>query len=346
MSNKEIPNFNPGGIPDRVDPRDYTYEEVGFGTPYFDWSEGFDIEHKIGLKLPVKDQNGSGSCGGQAWATLASVLEAVATGTHEERSAKYIYAQTYQGSGGSTGRDNAEIYRKQGVAREAVLTSYDNGKPPTEAFMQRGGDITQEARNDARLDVSRSYATLTCTMDEVARALRDNDGVILLVDGQNNGTWYSSFPMTPKRVEWRHWIYVGRARLINGRKYVGFINSWGTSVGDRGWQWLGEEWFNTGHILQGWTHVIAPPAPPPSFKHEFMVNLAFGQTSGDIKNLQKALKIDGVFPVTVPETGYYGTITARAVLAFRLKYGVSSVSDPQGHHAGPLTRAQLNKVFN
>ena len=48
--------YGTGGVPDRVDLRDYQHKEVGFGSAPFDWNVGFDIETKVG-KLPVKDQD-------------------------------------------------------------------------------------------------------------------------------------------------------------------------------------------------------------------------------------------------------------------------------------------------
>ena len=339
------PNFNPGGIPDRVDPRDYQFEEVGFGTPAFDWGKGYDVEALIGSKMPVKDQNGSGSCGGQAWAYYAAALEALATGTYEERSAKYIYAQTYVPPAGSMGRDNAEIFVKQGVARETALTSYNNGNPPDEAFMQRAGDITPAIREDAKLDKSSAYANVICTIDEIARAIRDNNGAILLIEGQDNGTWWSAYPKPPQTVIWRHWIYACKARRDGGKKYIGFINSWGKGVGEQGIQWLGEEWFTTRHITQAWTHIYSPVVPP-SFHYNFVVNLKYGTTHVDIQGLQTALQFEGFFPKNVPTTQYYGELTRKAVLAFRVKYGISSSTDPMGKSCGPLTRAKLNNIFS
>src|SRR5882672_2924408 len=146
-----------GGIQDREDNRDFQYSEVAFASTPFAWDAGFDIEMKLGVQLPVKDQGDSFSCGGQAWAQYAGVLEAISSGTLKERSAKFFYAQTYQKGGGSTGRDNASIFINDGAARESVLTSYEAGKPPTEAFITRGGDITDTARNDAKFDRGFSY---------------------------------------------------------------------------------------------------------------------------------------------------------------------------------------------
>ncbi len=342
MTDPNTPGFSPGGLPDRVDNRDYNYSEIGFGTAPFDWSTGFDIEIKVG-KLPVKDQNGSFSCGGQAWSNYAGVLEAVASGTLEERSAKFFYSQTYQVGGGSTGRDNADIYVNQGAAREAVLSSYAHGLPPDESFITRSGDITDAVRQDAKSDTSISYAQVEpASIDSNAQAIRDNNGVILLLDGQNNGTWASAFPLPPTTTAWRHWVYAGKAKMINGKKYIGILNSWGDHIGENGWQYLGEEYFTSGHVLSGWTHVLAPLPSP--FAYKFLVDIHYGDNGTEVVALQKVLQTHGFFPSTVPTSGFYGEVTRRAVLALRVKSGVSSATDPLGKVVGPLTRAALNKL--
>lgn len=339
--------FGKGAHVDKIDNRDYQWAEIGFGLAPYDWSKNYDIEQILGVKLPVKDQNGSSSCGGQAWATYASVLEASDDKTFEERSAKYIYAQTAAPGGGTFGRDNCDLFVKQGVSQEKLCVSYENGNPPSEAFITRSQDITFEARIDAGKDRAFSYANVANDIDTVAQALAANKGLILGVWGENNGTWTSANPKPPVNKVWAHWVYAGKIRMLNGVKQIGLLNSWGIGVGENGWQWLSADYFPVG-IFQVWTQVFNSNPVPTTFKHTFVKKLVYGQSDPEVKFLQTALQIDGTFPKTVSPTEFYGSITRKAVLDFQLKYKLTDAQTLigwKGETVGPLTIAQLNKLF-
>lgn len=356
-----------GALQDRPDARDYQWSEIGFAATPFDWNAGYDIEAVLqealkdpNFRIKPKDQDGSGSCGGQAWATQDAVLEAITTGSFEERSAKYIYEQTFVYPGGSNGRDNCNILVKQGCAREAVLSSYDHGMPPSEAFMEKA-TITAKARLDAKSSRLLSYANVNTDIDTVAQAIRENSGVVLGIVGVNNGTWESDMPNPPAdsapAERWYHWVYAGKSKIINGKKCIGILNSWG-NVGDNGWQWLSEDYFRTvlsdnSHgqtaIWSAWTHVFNAAVVPPSFVHNFVSELRYRQSGAEVVALQKALQSIGIFPETVPCTGYYGDITRASVLAFQVKFMVAPMTELlslNGRVVGPQTRAQLNKLFS
>lgn len=352
-------DFNPGGLKDRFDNRDYHWTEVGFGSLPFNWSTVFDIEEEISkvmsipsFKLTVKDQGGSGSCGGQAWAYLAEVLEAINTKTYEPRSAKYVYSQTYVPQGGSYGRDNADIFIKQGVSEESKLTSYENSQPPFEAFMRKSEDITYDIRENAKLSMSSSYVQTGIDINTVAQAIRDTGGVILGISGSNNGTWGSTMPIPPVAGDaiWRHWIYAGKVKTINGKKYIGCFNSWGNNVGDAGWQWISEDYFaSPDAIFSGWTHVYSTNTPIVTpFKHTFVKQLDYGMTDPEVMWLQKALTLEGFFPKTVIPTNYFGNITKQSLQSFQIKYNIVSSGIPSTTgfgRVGPKTISKLNQLY-
>jgi len=337
--------FGKGAIIDKPDNRDILYSKVAMGSTPFDWSTGYDIETVLGtalgnqaFKISSKDQNGSGSCGGQAWSYAGAVLEGLVTGTYEERSAKFIYSQTYVLPAGSDGRTNCELVKNQGWAREAVCASYDGGNPPSEVFMQRKSDITPEAKNDANKAKALVYGNVTVSIDAVAKAIRDEGGVILGITGKNNGTWLSSFPKPPDKIDrdcWNHWVYCGKAKMINGKKYIGLKNSWG-NIGESGWQWIGEEYFVKTYIWSVWTLIFKPV--DQAWHHTFTVTLKKGSSGLEVEALQKALTLEGMFKGVID--GKFGPITKAAVEVFQARYSlwVDGV-------VGPKTNRKLNSLY-
>ena len=353
---------NPGGYRDTIDFRDYQWRELGAAAPAFDWTKGYDVETELkkklglGFLLSPNNQQQSLSCGGQAWSKYAAVQEALFTGTYEERSAKYIYAQTHAPLGGSTGRDNAQVYSKQGVAKESILLS----QPATEAFLVRSEDITTAIRLEAKLARSSAYANVPSTMEAFAQAIAANGGLIGGLNGSNNGTWLTPFPQPPKAGQplWGHWVFFGKAFRIKNRPHVGFLNSWGPNCGLNGWQWINEDYFNalvnydgtlSSAVWQGWAHVFNTDTPPGQFNHTFTTDLVVNEQSEEVRALQTALQVEGDFPATIKPTGFYGTVTSAAVLKFQKRYAVAPVSELnaiQGKRVGPKTRKKLNEIFS
>jgi len=345
-------------VQDRPDPRRYLLnpKEIGQAPTPFDWERGYDVEAEIGKKLGkpfkfhVKDQGPSASCGGQSTAYHMAALAALHDGDTAERSAKFIYSQVYYPyGGGSTLYDLGNLVTKQGAGTEADTTSYDQGKAPSEAFMQRPQDITEGARTKAKLDKALSYAAVALDIDSLAAALPVSGGIRIGIHGTNNGTWLSDQPKPPKVGEktWAHFVYIGKAFIENGVKKIAALNSWGEDAGDKGWQKLDASYIASG-ALWGAQALVYNPNPATGVHYTFNADLEYGQTATEINMLQRALQQDGSFPAGIVPTQYYGEITRQAVLKFQQKYKVAPTAElaqVNGRRVGAKTRAKLNELF-
>lgn len=250
-------DFGKGAVKSPLDLRDRKLEKIASAPLPFDWEKGYSVEKELGeklgikdFKLPIKDQNGSSSCGGQAVAYYEAVQDAFEKGVFTDKSAKDIYSQCFVPGGGSAGRTLMDLVSKKGVCLETLIPSLDKGHPPTESFMEQKLQDTG-TRTNALTAKCCSYARVNLGLESLAIAVRDNHGVLLGVDGSNNGSWLSKFPVPPQTTEWRHWLFLSGAKMVLGEKRLEIINSWGLQAGDRGHQWLGENYVP--HFFEAWS---------------------------------------------------------------------------------------------
>jgi len=86
------------------------------------------------------------------------------------------------------------------------------------------------------------------------------------------------------------------------------------------------------------TTVSAPPPPGACALPSALPRLlTLGVTGQDVRDLQDLLRCLGFFPADRTSTGYYGTVTRAAVIAYQLAHGIAPVGN-----VGPITRASLN----
>jgi len=87
------------------------------------------------------------------------------------------------------------------------------------------------------------------------------------------------------------------------------------------------------------------PASQPAVSGTFALNLSSGDENDDVTRLQTFLAAD---PSVYPEgkvTGYFGSLTAKAVGKFQEKYGIAMPGDAGYGNFGPKTRAKLNELI-
>lgn len=76
-------------------------------------------------------------------------------------------------------------------------------------------------------------------------------------------------------------------------------------------------------------------------KYRFYNDLYFSLNNQEVYYLQEILKYEGVFPVNIESTGYFGALTQEAVKKFQSKYNL-----PVTGYVGEKTRNILNKLYS
>jgi hypothetical protein len=248
-----------GLVPDIEDKRDLRYDVLGAEAVDVDWEKGFDIEKELNIKIPIKDQNGSSSCVGQAISYYTAVVNAKEIGYYVEQSAKAFYSQIALPGGGSSLRDACSVAVDWGSVSEAMVRSYQESKPPKEDFIKDRSWKNTDIDSVAKPLQAKEYRIILAAnnIDLFAKAIRDNLGVLSGVNGANNGSWNQLEPIPGQKIDWRHGLYFGKFGVDEKGKYIATPNSWGNRFNGQ-WQKLREDWFTSGNMFNCWTLVDKP----------------------------------------------------------------------------------------
>ena len=200
---------------------------IGQASVPFDWSVGFDLEDKVALSR--KNQGESFSCAGQAGSYFLEAQRKL-KGIQEVISAKSIYSPIHYKNGGATVDSMETQISLDGGNLESDVPSYENGQTPTEQFMEDTSWKNEFFYHDAMKRAGFTPHRVSADIESIAEAIRDYDGVIVMVTGQNNGTWLSAYPVPPDKNNanglWNHYLFLKGAKMINGKKYLLGLNSW------------------------------------------------------------------------------------------------------------------------
>ena len=264
-----------GAVPDKTDERDFEYiPSMGAGP--VDWETGYDVEEDVNIKIPIKDQNGSSSCVSQAWAYYVAVINAVESKVYKEVSAKAIFSQIFL-SYGAYIRDGAKLIVSWGSLPEETVCSYNNGKPPRDPFIKDKKWKNSEMDRMAEILKAKDYRMLIGkhSMDDFARAIKGNKGVVTGLFVGNNKSWRTLEP-TPSVRTGGHAIYFGKFGTDKKGRYISTPNSWGTRKGTNelhpdGWQKLRKEYFNSEFIFNPWTLTDKPNDEIKNKAYEIMI---------------------------------------------------------------------------
>ena len=217
----------------------------------FDFTLVSDIQDKIG-QITIKNQGQSFSCGGQASSYMVWIIRKMMEMNDTELSAKSYYAPNHQNGGGMSVSQLETQVCAHGGNLEASVPSYTpQGQPLDEQAYEDTSWQNPALINDATTRAGFSPYDVSIDMDSIAWAVSKYP-CVWVIEGQNNGTWDSISPQPPvssnQNEIWGHWMCI--PPKFTGQRVLNVLNSWGTSVGNLGWQQFGDNYINSGYIVE------------------------------------------------------------------------------------------------
>jgi len=343
--------------------KDYHFAELVASVNPVEWTEKPESQWR---KFPIFNQNGSGSCVAQTMAKLLGVLLFLKEGKYVHFSATHIYQRrSNKPSAGMAGVDAFNIARNgstlEDLAPSQSLTDAKMDSYTVEAYKQKVGEIFK---------ISNFVVLPTGNIDTIASVIQTTKKAVMVWFFFDINEWTStpviknaSLTVTSSSAA-RHSVTAVDFTLVNGKKALIIEDSWGPGHGLGGRRVITEDFFKSRNFFAAYaTSFEFAPEQPPVQKYTFTKELRFIEWDTvtnkpkdrllheaqrlDVVALQNILKTEGVFPTDRDSTGYYGAVTAKAVLAFQRKYAIAPEAELQllqGKLVGQKTIAKLNEL--
>lgn len=358
--------FATGAIPSPVDYRDIPLARVPAAFAVLPKEHFEDIS-----KLPVWHQRKIGACVGHAAAKYKQYLDFLETGKVIGLSPRFLYAvakarDKYQDEG-TYPRLVAGILKDHGCATEKTIPNDTTLKHEAYVYNRDEKKIPTKAWDEAKPFKIGSYAFPNVkVVDELKRAIVEGHGAMLLMrvgeewykDKDGNSSWKEKdiVPLRPPaEIISGHEVWLYGYETVGKRTKFYVFNSWSLDWGDKGTAYFWHDEYKP-FLDESITFVDVPNnlieeahelPEAEKFHYTFTRNMLYGERGEDVKAMQTALRIDGVFEG--PVTGYFGDLTAAALVRFWQKYNLTTILENliiRGRSAGPKTRAKLNELFS
>lgn len=342
------------GVADRPEdyaqPRAWRHEEIAGAPIPADWKEKDPLKDFV--TYPKRNQKSQNSCTCYQLAKQLSIDELTENGVWRELSPRSVYPYQVVQGGGANSLLVTKHAAKFGMTLEHLLKTDDL----TEEEVVKDTGYVTDAKQVALIYAPDHYIECVPTIENIAtiletfKAAGKKKGITFSVVGQNNGTWRSTYPKPPTSktlAPWYHRVIATDYGLIGGKKAISIDNSWGDGIGNKGQQFLFEDYepYMYGGIYtlnkpDNWQQLSMPTIKPPTY--EWTKDLTIGSSGEDVMMLQIALQSVGMFPIdkVVAPTGSYFGITKKGVELFQAAFmlPVTGIVDM-------ATRKKLNEIF-
>lgn len=353
---------------------DYQFGEIVAATNPVNWVEK---PQSAWRRFPIFNQDGSGSCVAQTLAKLLGILYWLKNQLYVHFSATHIYQRrANKPSGGMAGVDAFNIASK-GATLEELVPSQNMTDPQMD-----GTEIPQYKQDVGSVFKMGNYVSLPIKdIDTIASVIQTTDKGVMVWFYFEHREWTDVPQVLNPNLDLRaastsrHSVTAVDFTLYQGKKALIIEDSWGPGHGMGGQRIITEDFFRVRNWFAAYpisfafedqTQPQPQPSPGPAKpKYTFTKPLEFipwdsaknqpanvalhENQKADVVALQNILKYEGHFPSNVSSTGYYGSITAKAIDNFQRAHQVAPLSELdslRGRRVGPKTIKVLNEIYS
>ena len=303
--------------------RNYQQSEFVTAPAPVNWTEKPQYDWR---KYTVRDQDGSGTCVTQTYATELGILTAQKYGVFLDFSAAFPYQfRKYPTSSGCTSEDIYSIFPKIGDVFEKDM--------PSQLLNDEG--VMNVPRPNYFVDMARVFPakriSLPIDFETVASTIQQTGKGVMVWFKFSRGEWTNIPQVLPVPTTSGHSVTAVDWTLKDGKKYLVIQDSWGLAQAMAGHRLISEEYFNTRCFLASYLmnfQLAEAAITRPHF-------------NGSIISAQECFKWEGLFPLNVDTVENWGNITRTACIAFQKRYNIQ----PTLGNFGPLTQQKLYELF-
>lgn len=292
----------------------------------------------------VRNQNGSGSCVANA---ICKALEMAFKKINIDVQFSSVYHYQNRPNRPQAGMHPptaSEWVRVNGILLESAVPSMNMSDEVMDSILISGRD-KDKALEYFQNRLVEYYVDNTPSFEETAQYINQNGNAMILVRTTYQA-WCKDKPDAVRGEVVNHEICGVDAVNYKGEDVIFIDDSWGkwgsSEMGERGQRILNKQ---TLEAIA--TQVITWKIQNIDVKNLQLKACKYGDKNADVRNLQNYLKSTGDFSQTQASTGYYGDMTAKAVLSWQIKNKVDdlvSLNALGGHNFGPKSLAKYNQL--
>lgn len=320
------PKLQNGALIDQRDSverqKDYKFEEMVASANPVNWQAKPREQWR---KFPIFNQNGSGSCVAQTGAKLLGINYSLKNnGDYVHFSATDIYQRrSNKPQGGMFAVDAFSILTKgvtlEELARSQSMTDAQMDGMQIAPYKRRVGDVFK---------IGNYVALPTADIDTIASTIETTGKGVMVWFYFTYDEWTNEPFIKDPNLSLigsntvRHSVTAVDYTIWNGKKALVIEDSWGRQFGWDGQRVITEDFFKARNYYAGYAlDFDFTEKPDEPVKYQFTKPLEFStkvEYLDEVKPLQDFLKQQGTFPQNISSTGYYGAVTAKAVLQWQL----------------------------